>query len=206
MAISQSPLVAREGWLVVAAVIVVAIVIWRYTGFIWSIPLWLMAAAALIIFRDPAREVPSSPLAVVSPADGEVNVVEETHDPYLDRDGIRIGIQMSPYGVYTTRSPVEGRVLETPQGEDGNSTLPGGVWLQTDEKDDLVVVMNRGRLHTTPRCYVRIGERVGQGQRCGFIHLGSQVDVYLPASCRINVQQGDKVYSGSSVMATLVHK
>lgn len=206
MAASQSPLIAREGWLVIAVLAVIAVVVWHFTGFLWSVPFWLMAATALMLFRDPAREVPSSPLAIVSPADGEVTTVEETHDPYLDRHGIRIGIQMSPYGVYSTRSPVEGRVLETPHGNGGDSALPNGVWLQTDEKDDLVLVMNRGRLHTAPRCYVRFGERVGQGQRCGFIHLGSQVDVYVPVNSRINVRQGDKVYSGSSVMATLVHK
>ena len=207
MAVSQSPLIAREGWLVIAVLVVIAIVVWSFTGFVWSVPLWLTAVAALMVFRDPAREVPSSPLAVVSPADGEVLAIEETHDPYLGRDSIRFSIQMFPYGVYATRSPVEGRVLETPHSNGVDSGMRKGVWLQTDEKDDVVLVMNRSRLiNTAPRCYVRFGERVGQGQRCGFIHLGSRVDVYVPSGSRVNVKQGGKVYSGSSVVATLVHK
>jgi phosphatidylserine decarboxylase len=65
--------------------------------------------------------------------------------------------------------------------------------------------MNRGRLHIAPRCYIRIGERVGQGQRCGFIHLGGQVDLYLPQSSRTLVAPGDWVRSGSDVIAKLIH-
>jgi phosphatidylserine decarboxylase len=113
---------------------------------------------------------------------------------------------MSVLGVYSTRSPVEGKILEIPQTDSFNPGMPNGVWLQTDQKDDVVVVMNRGRLHTAPRCYVRIGERVGQGQRCGFVHLGSLVDVYVPANTRINVKPGDRVQAGSTVVATLVRK
>jgi phosphatidylserine decarboxylase len=52
---------------------------------------------------------------------------------------------------------------------------------------------------------VRIGDRVGQGQRCGFIHLGGRVDLYLPESCRTLVTVGDWVHGGSDVIAKLIH-
>ena len=63
----------------------------------------------------------------------------------------------------------------------------------------------RGRLHNVPRCYIRYGDRIGQGKRCGFIHLGGQVDVYLPEHSRPVVSEGDWVRSGSDVLARLVH-
>jgi phosphatidylserine decarboxylase len=66
-------------------------------------------------------------------------------------------------------------------------------------------VMNRGRLRNEPRCYIRYGERVGQGRRCGFVHLGGKVDIYLPESCRPAVSVGDWVRSGSDVIANLIH-
>jgi phosphatidylserine decarboxylase len=125
-------------------------------------------------------------------------------NPYLDRDSIRVTLQMNPYGVFTTRSPVEGKVLQPPHTPEG-VRMPHGVWLQTDEGDDVVMVMMRGRLHTAPRCYIRIGERIGQGKRCGFVHLGGQVDVYLPERSRLAVDVGDWVRSGSDIIATLVH-
>lgn len=206
MAVYRNPFVAREGWPVIAVLAVLAALVWNSGGLIWSAPIWVMTFAVLFLFRDPDREIPSAPLAVVSPADGEVVAVEQTRGRYLDRDCVRISIRMSPYGVYSTRSPVEGKILEIPQTSDFNPGMPNGVWLQTDDKDDVVVVMNRGRLHTAPHCYVRIGERVGQGQRCGFVHLGSLVEIYVPANTRIKVKPGDRVQAGSGIIATLVHK
>jgi phosphatidylserine decarboxylase len=126
------------------------------------------------------------------------------HDPYLARESVRVVIQMNPYGIYTTRSPIEGKVLEPPNNPKVEGA-PHGVWLQADELDDIVLVMNRGPLRNAPRCYVRFGERVGQGQRCGFIHLGGQIDLYLPTTARTMVTPGDWVRSGSDVIAKLVH-
>ena len=206
MAVVRNPVVAREGWALIGALAVLAALAWQSGGLIWSAPIWLTVFAVLFLFRDPDREIPSAPLAVVSPADGQVVAVEQMRGRYLDRDCVRISISMSPYGVYSTRSPVEGKVLEIPQTGDFDPAVPNGVWLQTDDKDDVVVVMNRGRLHTAPRCYVRIGERVGQGQRCGFVHLGSLIEIYVPANTRIKVKPGDSVKAGSDIVATLVHK
>jgi len=165
-----------------------------------------VALFVVYLFRDPEREIPPVPLAVVSPCDGTVIAVEATYDPYLGRDSIRISIRMSRTGVFTTRSPVEGKVLEPTNVVTGGDTMPHGVWLKTDEDDDIVVVMNKGPLGNAPRCYVRFGERVGQGQRCGFIHLGSRVDLYLPPNSKVKVTVGDQVSAGSDVLATLVHK
>ena len=107
-------------------------------------------------------------------------------------------------GVYSTRSPVEGKILEPKNAGDG--LQPHGVWLKTDEDDDLVMVMHRGPLRNLPHCYVRIGERIGQGQRCGYIQMGGRVEVYLPRYSRIQVSSGSQVKAGSDVIATLVHK
>ena len=131
-------------------------------------------------------------------------MIEAVQDPYLKRQSIHVAIRMSPYGVFTTRSPIEGKVLEPPHLPDDVET-PHGVWLKTDEDDDVVMVMNRGRLNTGPRCYIRFGERVGQGKRCGFIPLGSQIDLYLPEQSRLAVVVDDRVLAGSDVIATLVH-
>jgi phosphatidylserine decarboxylase len=186
------------------AAILAAVVVLNFSGLQTSLPFWGLSLLILVIFRDPERDIPSQPMAVVSPADGRVSSVTTTRDPYLDRDSIRVTLQMNPYGVFTTRSPVEGKVLQPPHTPK-DARMPHGVWLQTDEGDDVVMVMMRGRLHTAPRCYIRIGERIGQGKRCGFVHLGGQVDVYLPERSRLAVDVGDWVRSGSDIIATLVH-
>ncbi|MFP5506825.1 MAG: phosphatidylserine decarboxylase [Gammaproteobacteria bacterium] len=206
MAANRYPLIAREGWLSIFLAAGAAMAVFLEFGALWSLPLWALALLLLLMFRDPARDVSATPLAVVSPADGRIQTVETVRDPYIDRDAQRITIRMHPYGVFSTRSPAEGRMLEPRRADADGRPLPHGVWLQTDEGDDLVIVMNRGPLRNPPRCYVRFGERVGQGQRCGFITLGSTIELYLPASSRVKVRPGDRVHAGADVIAQLVHK
>ena len=58
--------------------------------------MWIVVVFIVQFFRDPPREVPSQPNAVLSPADGRVLVVEKARDPYLDRDALKISIFMIP--------------------------------------------------------------------------------------------------------------
>lgn len=199
---SRYAAIAREGRTPVLASMVLALLVMQFVGFYASLVFWVFCLLLVLFFRDPDRDIPAVPLAIVCPVDGRISSISMTHDPYLDRPGIRVVLQMNPYGVFSARSPVEGKVLDPPNIPPG---APHGVWLRTNEGDDIVMVMNRGRLHNAPRCYVRIGDRVGQGQRCGFIHLGGQVDLYLPESSRTLVAPGDWVRGGADVVAKLAH-
>jgi len=205
MAAGRYPYFSRAGRLPFLACAGIGGLVAHFLGWPWSMPFWVGCAFIVYLFRDPEREIPSSPLAVVSPADGVIASVGEVLDPYLDRQAILLVIEMGRFGVYSTRSPVEGKFLEPPNSGDG-VIRPHGVWVKTDEDDDLVVVMHRGPLNNLPRCYVQIGQRVGQGQRCGFIQLGGRVEIYLPINSRAQVESGSSVYAGSDVVATLVHK
>jgi len=205
MAAGRYPYFPRAGRFPLLACACVGVLIAHFLGWSWSLPFWVGCVLIVYLFRDPEREIPSSPLAVVSPADGVIAAVGEVRDPYLDRQAILLAIEMSRFGVYSTRSPVEGKFLEPPNSGDGVSR-PHGVWVKTDEDDDLVVVMHRGPLNNLPHCYVQIGQRVGQGQRCGFIQMGGRVEVYLPINSRVQAASGSRVSAGSDVIATLVHK
>jgi phosphatidylserine decarboxylase len=176
----------------------------HFVGLAQSLWLWGLAVLVMVLFRDPERSIPSLPLSVLSPADGRVLRVEKVRDPYLNRDSVMVTIDMSPYGAYITRSPVEGKVLEPPKLA-GDGRNPHGVWLQTDEGDDIVLVMNKGRLHNNPQCYVRFGDRIGQGKRCGFVHMGGRVDIYLPVNSVPSVASGDTVRAGTDAIARLIH-
>lgn len=208
MAASRYPYFSREGWPFLLLVIACGATVWHYLGLGWTAPFWLLGLLVLYMFRDPHRDIPSSPLAVVSPVDGRVSAIESLNDPYLDRQALRVQIDMFRTGVYTARSPVEGKIHEP--GTDSQGRLPPkaphGVWIRTDEGDDLVVVMNRGPLGNAPRCAVGYGERVGQGQRCGYLHLGGRIQLYLPENARVMVNINDRVRAGRDVIGQLVHK
>jgi len=49
--------------------------------------------------------------------------------------------------------------------------------------------------------YVKEGQEVKQGEEFGFIKFGSRVDLFLPLDTKINVNIGDKVTGGKSIIA-----
>jgi phosphatidylserine decarboxylase len=85
-------------------------------------------------------------------------------------------------------------------------TIRFAQWIQSDEGDDVVLALESGTWGLRPRCYAQTGERIGQGQRCGHLRFGARVNVLVPESTRINVEIGDKVRAGTSIIATLVRK
>ena len=78
----------------------------------WSLPLWGLTAFILQFFRDPPREVPADPGAVVSPADGRIVEVSRAQDPYLKREALKVSVFMNVFNVHSNRSPVDGVVKE----------------------------------------------------------------------------------------------
>lgn len=204
MAVSRHPVIAREGWPFIAAVAVVAVAAHAGLGPPWAGPLWVLALILIFLFRDPARAVPAQPLALVSPADGKVLAVGPGRDPYLERDAVQVSLRMGWLSVYAMRSPTEGKVVKQWFPEEGGAARYA-VWVQTDEQDDIVVAL-RPATRLRPSCDIRSGERIGQGQRCGFIPFGARVEVFLPAGSRPEAAPGDRLRAGSDVIATLVHR
>lgn len=207
-------LIARQGFWPIFSVSMLALLVHYRFGTAVGIWLWLLAAGLIYLFRDPRREVPSTPLAIVAPVDGKVTAVDPVKDPYLQREAVRIRFKGHWWGVFTIRSAMEGKVNNqwfgtVPDGADGavygNASIPPfAQWTQSDEGDDLVTTLSPSLAMKGARCYVQCGERVGQGQRCSYIPFGSDAETYVPASSRIEVKPGDEVKAGSSVIATLM--
>ena len=207
MAISRYPLIAHEGWPYILGLGMAASAASYYYG-IWSTPLWLLLPVVVWLYRDPARKIPSVPLALICPVDGKILSVEETRDPFRKCDAQCIRIEMPGSGIFTVRAPTEGKIHQHWFRKQG--ALFGernyAVWIQTDEMDDVVTVLRPGRLLRQVNCYSATGERVGQGQRCGYIPFGAVVDVYIPVNAVVNVKTGDTVLSGETVLAELVRR
>lgn len=208
MAISPSRhfIIARESWPYVLVTIGLAVFAHYQFGLTGSLPLLLPLAVLFYAFRDPGRPVPPVPLAVICPADGKVVAVRKIHDKHLDRTAIMISVRMNALGIYSARSPIEGKVIEQwfPLG-DSDDGVRYAQWIQTDEKDDVVLRMSGNMLALRPHCYVQPGERIGQGHRCGYIPFGARIDVLVPENSRIDVESGASVLAGTQVIATLVH-
>ena len=206
------PLLAREGWPFVAIILAAALVVSWFFGW-WSAPLWLAALFVIQFFRDPPREVPDDPRAVVSPADGRIVAVERTRDPFLERDALKISVFMNVFNVHSNRAPVDGAVKKRwyHAGAFVNASLDkastenerNALWFRARSGQDVTCVQVAGLIARRILCYVGEGAELARGERYGFIRFGSRVDVYLPVEAEAHAALGDKVYAAESVIARL---
>jgi phosphatidylserine decarboxylase len=207
------PLIAREGWVFVAIALAIAVLVGIFLGWWWSIPFWLLGIFILQFFRDPPRNVPDDPRAVLSAADGRVVEVSRAQDPYVKREALKVSVFMNVFNVHSNRSPVDGVVKERWYfpGAFVNAALDkaslhnerNALWLRTGEGHDITCVQVAGLIARRILCYVGAGAELERGQRFGFIRFGSRVDVYVPLDAEVKAAIGDKVYAAESVLAWL---
>ncbi len=203
----HSPIPA-EGWPFILTAAGLGLAAWRYEIYWALLPLAIALVLLVLLFRDPDRDIPAVPLAVVSPVDGRVVAVAPTDKGMLRREALRIVIRVNSLGAYTARSPIEGKVLSLKENAALGSRLlgVGGLWVRNDAEDDVVLVFQGPRFVGRPAAMVGYGERIGQGQRAAYLRLASYAELYLPLTVKVAVEPGDVLLAGSSVVAELVHK
>lgn len=203
----RNSLVAGEGIPILLASAAVTAVCWYVIAWYAAIPPAIVLLVLYFLFQDPRREIPSSPLAVVSPVDGEILSVSTIDSDITESAAHQITIRIDSFGTYTARSPVEGMLLDyhSLAASMRADTHKPGLWVRTDEGDDVVLQFRGYRFGLLPHAFSRYGERLGQGQRCAYLRLTRFADVFLPINSRINVQAGQHVIAGSDLLGTLPH-
>ena len=182
----------------------------RPSSKLWLLPA-LAAAPVAAFFRDPQRDVPEDPSAVVASADGQVLSVQRLHDErFGDGEWLRIAVFLSVLDVHVNRAPVAGKVVDYFVADGGfvNAMKPDAehnvaAYTVLDTARGTVVVAQRTGL-IARRIVQRapIGALLAKGERFGLIRFGSRTDVYLPAeAAEPLVGPGDKVVGGSTVIA-----
>ncbi|WP_066570376.1 phosphatidylserine decarboxylase [Snodgrassella sp. CFCC 13594] len=206
------PVIAIEGWPFIIGSVIISVLATLFAGW-WSLPLWLLTAFVVQFFRDPAREIPNDPQAILSPADGRIVVVEKTTDPYRAVPALKISVFMNVFNVHSNRSPIDGVVerVDYFKGSFLNAAVDKAS--VQNERNAVLAVTRSGRPVTFVQvaglvarrilCYVRAEDSLRRGERYGFIRFGSRVDVYLPEDATPLVAIGDKVSASSTVLASL---
>lgn len=197
--------ISPRAWPRLLPCLALAVALGGWLGWWWSLPLVLLALYLVVRYRDPYREIPSTPLAVVSPVDATVLATERGRCPYLDREGLCLRLDVDRYGAYSLRSPVEGKVLDL-GGAPAEESCCGRMRVETDEGDEVIVVLKGGRWGRRGVVRVPVGERVGQGQRLGSVRGVDEVRVHLHASARLKVEADTHVQAGSDILALLTHE
>ncbi|WP_122976304.1 phosphatidylserine decarboxylase [Actinoplanes teichomyceticus] len=177
--------------------------------------LWLLPAVAAApvaaFFRDPERDVPSDPSAVVAAADGKVLSIERMHDERFGPDEfLRIAVFLSVFDVHVNRSPVAGRVADYFVEEGGYANamtaaaehnVAAYTVLDTDH-GTVAVAQRTGLIARRIVQRAPVGTLVAKGERFGLIRFGSRTDVYLPADkAEALVSVDERVIGGATVIA-----
>ncbi|SEM08556.1 MULTISPECIES: phosphatidylserine decarboxylase [Rhodococcus] len=175
------------------------------------------AGASAAFFRHPHRVPPNRANVVVSPADGEVALVDTAVPPAElnmgDAPVPRVSIFLSVLDVHVQRSPVAGEVLavvhkpgkflsadlaEASDANERNSML-----LRTEAGHEIAVVQIAGLLARRIVCDANVGDRLPIGDTYGLIRFGSRVDTYFPQGTTLMVERGQRAIGAETVLAQL---
>jgi len=177
---------------------------------LWLLPA-LLAGPVAAFFRDPERDIPEDPAAVVAASDGRVLSVERLADERFGTgEFLRVAVFLSVLDVHVNRVPVAGRVADyfVEDGGYANAMTAAAehnvaAYTVLDTEHGKVVVAQRtGLIARRIVQRVPVGTLVARGERMGLIRFGSRTDIYLPADrAEPLVGVGDKVIGGSSVIA-----
>ncbi|MDB5005379.1 MAG: phosphatidylserine decarboxylase family protein [Mucilaginibacter sp.] len=183
----------------------------RWLGYILSFALFVIIVQ---FFRNPLFDITQDDKVVLCPADGKVVVIEETTETeYLKDKRIQISVFMSPINVHVNRNPISG-VVKYFKYHPGKYLVAWHPKSSTENERTTVVTENSagtpvlfrqiaGALARRIVWYVKEGDKVEQGDQFGFIKFGSRVDLFLPLGSKINVEIGEVVKGGVTVIAEL---
>lgn len=163
----------------------------------------LFAGFVAFFFRNPKREIPLDPRAIVSPADGKVVKVERVGNV------TKLSIFLSIFDVHVNRSPIAGRI-EAIDYRKGRFRPAFNQTASVDNERNVIMVSQgnvkvvltqiAGIVARRIVCWKRVGDMVSKGELIGLIRFGSRVDVLFPAGTEATVKPGMRVRGGASVI------
>lgn len=206
----RSP-IHREGFLIGGSLLVLSIL----SSYIckWLGRLFLLATAfTLYFFRDPEREIPAGDSLIVSPADGKVVGIDSVeHVPFIDGPAKRVSIFLSVFDVHINRSPIKGKVayrnympgefLAAFEPKASVKNEQNAVGIESSDGYRVLVKQIAGLIARRILCWKNPGETVESGERFGLIRFGSRTEIYMPLDARIEVNLGQRVQGGSTIIA-----
>jgi phosphatidylserine decarboxylase len=180
-------------------------------GVIWV----LFVLFCVWFFRDPEPSIPADASAILAPAHGKVDVIDEVEEPlFVGGRCRRISIFLSVFDVHVQRTPVAGRVsfLKYTRGQflnalgadsaKFNENLLVGIESSERPGERIAVRLIAGLIARRIVPWVAEGDGLTRGERISLIQFGSRVDLYLPLSAKVAVPLNSHVRGGETVIAT----
>jgi len=205
--------VVREGYVFILSALVLGGILGLAVHPYLAIPLVVLAFYFAYFFRNPKREIPSDPLAIVSPADGTVQeVVSLDDDDFLKQRCKKVVIFLSVFDVHVNRSPIEGEIKIQkyvcgrfkPAYKDsvGFENERGAIGIEGKHRNILVILI-AGILARRVVSWKQLGDPLQKGELYGMIKFGSCTELYIPGEAEICVKKGDTVRGGLTIVGRL---
>jgi len=198
----------RDGYYYALASLVVAVLLSWLASPIWAIIPLALGAFCAWFFRDPDRQIPDTPGAIVSPGDGKITDIVP-----IEVDGqrrTRISMFLSVFDVHVNRTPIGGVIRDVRYQKGLFKNALGAECAECNKQnvvtvdDGLQTVVFKQIAGLIARRIVfnkRAGDSVARGERIGMIKFGSRCDVLFDANATVQVKVGQHVSGGSSILA-----
>ena len=205
----------KEGWKFASIFFLLSLVflmIWLPLAIVG----FLLTFFVIWFFRDPERITPSNQNKIVSPADGKICLIDKAQPPVEllleSKEMLRICIFMNVFNVHVNRSPVKGVIekITYKAGSFFNASLDKAS--EKNERNSLIIKANDKKIIVVQIAgliarriigFTKEGDKIDAGERFGLIRFGSRVDVYLPEGAESDVNVGDKVKAGETIIGSL---
>ena len=206
---------AREGYPLVAIPAVLTALLLVFGRFLLAGILGVLSFGILAFFRDPERVVPSGEDLIVAPADGKVvSITSVNGGPLIKSARSRISIFLSPLDVHINRAPIASKVTDVRyqsgkfvaayKDEASGGNEQNALLMVDKDAREVGVVQVAGLVARRIICKVKQGDVLARGARFGLIMFGSRTDLYLPATARIDISEGQRVKGGETVIGRFV--
>lgn len=175
----------------------------------------LFALFTLYFFRDPKPLETGIPSAIVAPAHGKVDVIDETTElDFMGGPCQRISIFLSVFDVHVQRAPLSGKLTHFQHKEgkflsatkahsaEHNENLLLGFEAAESPGQKVAVRLIAGMLARRILPWIKDGEEILRGERISLIQFGSRCDLYLPRNIKLHVKLGDRVKGGETIVAS----
>ncbi len=180
-----------------------------------ALGIWILCAGFILyFFRDPNPSVPHDAKAIVSPAHGKVDLIDETSEPeFMGGHCRRVSIFLSVIDVHVQKAPVAAKIsyLKHNAGQflsalkTESTTLNENVLIGFESGEmpgeKIGVRLIAGVLARRIVPWIALHDVVERGERTSLIQFGSRCDLYLPLNAKIQVKLGDHVTGGETVIA-----
>ena len=204
----------KEGWKFASIFFLLSLVflmIWLPLAIVG----FLLTFFVIWFFRDPERITPGNQNKIVSPADGKICLIDKASPPaelLPVGNWTRICIFMNVFNVHVNRSPVKGVIekITYKAGSFFNASLDKAS--EKNERNSLIIKANDKKIIVVQIAgliarriigFTKEGDKIDAGERFGLIRFGSRVDVYLPEGAESDVNVGDKVKAGETIIGSL---